>query len=579
MNLNRIHIIFVIPELNIMIKKILFYTCSIAVIAFASCTNKNKLDQAKLIPKDASLVMVINTPSMEEKIKSDAFLKMDSVMKSVITKEDSIKIKKQFGKLKDAIDLKEKFVFFMTQKLKGKTPVININIIAVLKDAKTFESAIKENEDWKNITIKKTETFSYFLPDNKYAISWNDKFVMLSINPEKDGYSFDNTTGSFGMTKADTVLFIKQITKYFTLAENESLASVKPFVDLIHENADVYSFSNTTYLTSYLSLMPIQLVKLDSLVRDNYSTGTISFVNGKVESNGTMYLNKGLAELLKKYSGNSVQTNMLDAYPTQDINGFVLASFNPAVIGGLLKELDVETLADGYLQKAGMSTKDIYQSLKGDINVAFSDFKMVNNPQGFGTTSSAKYLVEATIADKENFHKLMDLLLPTGKIIKVGNGYTLSPDLAGYAFLHTDDQHLVIATDAGVYKEYVSGKSKNNIPEDIKSAVKGKSFAMYLNIDNFLSGLDILSAKDTMIKNNIQRVRNTIKDAIVTTDNLKDGEIKSHGELRLKDNKQNSLIQLNNMIMEMVKSVSTSIKKPNHAVVTDSTLTAPVTAD
>ena len=82
-----------------------------------------------------------------------------------------------------------------------------------------------------------------------------------------------------------------------------------------------------------------------------------------------------------------------------------------------------------------------------------------------------------------------------------------------------------------------------------------------------------------MIKNNIQRVRNTIKDAIVTTDNLKDGEIKSHGELRLKDNKQNSLIQLNNMIMEMVKSVSTSIKKPNHAVVTDSTLTAPVTAD
>ena len=71
MNLNRIHIIFVIPELNIMIKKILFYTCSIAVIAFASCTNKNKLDQAKLIPKDASLVMVINTPSMEEKIKRD----------------------------------------------------------------------------------------------------------------------------------------------------------------------------------------------------------------------------------------------------------------------------------------------------------------------------------------------------------------------------------------------------------------------------------------------------------------------------------------------------------------------------
>ena len=153
-----------------MIKKILFYACCIAIIAFTSCNKKNKLDQAKLIPKDASLVLVINTPSLDEKIKSESFIKLDSILRTVVSKEDSIKFQKQFGKLKDAINLKDEFVFFMTQKLKGKEPIINFNIIASLKDAKAFEASIKENEDWKKITINKTELFNYFLPDNKLSL-------------------------------------------------------------------------------------------------------------------------------------------------------------------------------------------------------------------------------------------------------------------------------------------------------------------------------------------------------------------------------------------------------------------------
>ena len=86
-----------------------------------------------------------------------------------------------------------------------------------------------------------------------------------------------------------------------------------------------------------------------------------------------------------------------------------------------------------------------------------------------------------------------------------------------------------------------------------------------------------MAAKDTMIKNDIQLDRNTLKDAVITTGNLKDGAIKSYGELRLKDNKLNSLILLHNMVMQMVKSVGSSIKKQSHTdVVADSTSIVPV---
>ena len=543
-------------------------------MALTSCSNKNKLEQAKLIPKEASLVMVINTPAIEEKTKNISFDKLDSTVNSILPTEDTYKFIKQFGKLKDAIDFKGKFVFFMTQKLKGKEPVINFNLIASLKDAKLIEAALKDNTDWKNKSITKANGYSYFIPDNMFAISWNDKFVMLSINPEKEGFNYDTIHHSFQTIPADTTAFLKQIAKYYSLPDSESVASIKEFNDLTKEKADIYSFSNTTYLTSYLSLMPIQLVKLDSLVRDNYSASTIIFNNGKVETNGTLYLNKGLAELLKKYSGTMVKTSLLDAYPTQDINGFVLASFNPEIIDGLLKELNVESLLDGFLFRVGLSSKDVYQCLNGDINIAFSDFKIGKNEKGFGTSSSAKYLLEASIGNKESFKKLMDLLLPSGYIVKDGNGYTLSPTLSGVAFLHTDDSKIIVATDAATYKDYVSGKSKNNIDEDIKSAVKGKSLAMYLNIDNLLSGIGHFPVYDTLINNNVQRVRSTIKDAIVTGDNMKDNMIKSHGELRLKDDKQNSLVQLHNMCMEIFKSVSSSFSKPGHSVIADSTVHA-----
>jgi len=530
------------------------------------------MGQAKLIPKDASLIMVINTTAIEEKTKNISFDKLDSTVNSILPKEDSYKFVKEFGKLKEAIDFKDKFVFFMTQNLKGKETITNLNLIASLKNAKLMEAALKSNEDWKNKSITVANGYSYFIPDNMFAISWNDKFVMLSINPSKEVFNYDNINHSFKTIPADTTTFLKQIAKYYALPDSESVASIKEFNDLTKEKADIYSFSNSTYLTSYLSLMPIQLVKLDSLVRDNYSASTISFENGKVETNGTIYLNKGLAALFKKYSGTMVKTSLLDAYPTQNINGFILASFNPEILEGLLKELNVESLLDGFLFRQGLSTKDIYQCLNGDINIAFSDFKMGKNDKGSSSSGSAKYLMEASIGNKESFKKLMDLLLPLGYIIKDGNGYTLSPTLSGYAYLHTDDSKIIVATDAATYKDYISGKSKNNIDESIKSAVKGKSVAMYLNIDNMLSGIGHITIYDTLISNNVQRLRNTIKDAIVTGDNLKDNMIKSHGELRLKDDKQNSLVLLHNMCMEIFKSVSSSFRKPNNSVIADSTV-------
>ncbi|MFX5344429.1 hypothetical protein ABTC63_21580, partial [Acinetobacter baumannii] len=85
-----------------------------------------------------------------------------------------------------------------------------------------------------------------------------------------------------------------------------------------------------------LSNAPIQIPKLEELTKDNYAASTLSFDAGKININSTSYTNPALTALLKKYAGPTVNLSLLEKYPSQNIQGIFLASFNPEIFGGLL---------------------------------------------------------------------------------------------------------------------------------------------------------------------------------------------------------------------------------------------------
>jgi DNA-binding phage protein len=45
-------------------------------------------------------------------------------------------------------------------------------------------------------------------------------------------------------------------------------------------------------------------------------------------------------------------------------------------LAALLKQLEVEGLVNNFLEKSGLSSQDLYKSLKGDIAVVVSDLGM-----------------------------------------------------------------------------------------------------------------------------------------------------------------------------------------------------------
>ena len=536
-----------------MLQKLLFYSCFLLLIA---CSNKQKPDPAKYIPKETALVLVINSPMLMDKIKTNAFIKLDSVLKDMLTKKDNDYFRNQFEEFSESIDLKEKLYLFVSPKTIMGKPSASINIIGLLKDGEKLETTLKNNKDWKNLSITKKENFTYALIENKFEVSWNKEVVIFSVNPEKDSKEYDFKTHTAQFIPADTSALLKQVAKYYSLAENESVASIKQFNELQKESADLYIFSNSSFLTNYTSQLTFQPVRLDSFISNNYYAATINFDRGKVVLNGTIYLNDALKSLTKRYAGGVVNTDLLDKYPSANVNSFILSSFNPAIFDGLIKDMDIAAITDVLLLKAGISKEDITQSISGDLSIVFSDFSISNK----GTNNNC--IVMAGIHNKISADKLLGLTSSLGFLSRKGDDYTINASLPVAGTLHVDQSKLLYSSSTPFYNLYLLGKTKNNIPEDIKQAVKGKTSAGYINIDSYLSGVDdvVLNEMSSTGKEVKTLLKSNLKEAFVSSDNNNEGIIKTHGELRLKDTVENSLIQLHNMTMHISEKVSQAKK-------------------
>jgi hypothetical protein len=92
--------------------------------------------------------------------------------------------------------------------------------------------------------------------------------------------------------------------------------------------------SSTNRYLSVLGSMPLQLPKLEELVKDNYIASTLSFEDGKIVATATTYTNPFVSSILKRYAGPTVNLSLIENYPSENINMIMMASFNPEILEG-----------------------------------------------------------------------------------------------------------------------------------------------------------------------------------------------------------------------------------------------------
>lgn len=538
---------------------------SMVLIVMVSC-GKKAPKEAKYIPKDATAVMVVNPKSLEDKMKKGN-LTIDTFIKKFQTGSDtmSAKDKKTWEDFKNSgVSLDDNLFLFVTQKgsmQKGQSSAFSV--LATIKDEAKFEKFVKEQDDLKSKAITKDKGFSYLSTSYNSSLAWNKEVVIVTMYNKVAKFEFDSL-GNYKMpdetdTKKEQA---EEVARYFSLKEAESVASVDLFNDMFKEKADGYLFGTSSGSLAALSATPLNLPKLQELLKDNYSASTLSFEDGKIVLKGTSYTNPLLSSILKKYAGPTVNLSAIEKFPSQSINGAMLASFNPELFNGLLKELEVGGLVDQFLNKQGLTSTDIFKSLKGEINVVVADFsiapKEVSYPMPDGsvyktttTMPTAKMVLTASIGDKAAFAKIMEKAVESGIAVKTANGYSAGKILSvASLYLTVTDKDFVLASDSATYAAYKSGTGKAVISADVLAKMKGKSTAAFVDLNSILTA-SIAGVKDESATKILTLVNKTFKNVVVTADNFDGKGVKSEFEINMTDTKQNSLVSVLNLISDV----------------------------
>ncbi|HEX8332617.1 MAG TPA: DUF4836 family protein [Segetibacter sp.] len=529
----------------------------VAIALFSSCKNSAP-KQTRFIPKDAVVVATINSKSLQDKlVKSQATL--ENFFKTLTGNSDTAleKGKKEWEDLKNSgIDIDENIYLSVVQKGGGQMsmePESSVfAAVGGLKDAAKFEAYLKKKDATAQVT--KDKDFSYAVNGDNMVAWGKEVVIFMTYNETVVAPRFDSGSNDIQVkpVQAQVKHDVKaEMAAYFNLKEDESMASIAEFRDLSGQKADGSLWVNHAGSSA---MIPVPLPKVTELTENSYSAATLNFEDGKIVMDSKTYTSKAMGEILEKHTGSAVNLDMVRNYPSNNVNAFFVASFNPEFINGVVRFLEVGGFVDQFLTRtmgANYTLQDVLKAVKGDVALVVSDMNFKTFPRNVDSTSDSpaqafnmsgtKILLNMPVGDKAQMNKLFDKLVEQQMVVKVGNEYKLSPVLSKMGYhLSVDEKNVLVASDSMLVSQYRSGTAKSNIDQNLLDGFKGKSSAGFVDLERIMNTMppDSSSAESLAI------AKNTFKNIRGYTENFNGKHIEGHFEVNMTDNKENSLTSL-----------------------------------
>ncbi len=509
----------------------LFLAGIILIVVGASC-NKTELKQIKYIPKEASSVISIDAKSLREKSAGDD-INLDSVFSSLEREAGSeTSFSEHLKDMKNSgIDTTGQF--FVFAKTSGS--IVNghqqaMGFIAPLDDRSKLGNWLKKQLPEKE--IKTTADYSYMALGDNFVAGWNNEVVIISF---VNGGNYSPGTYSTG----EGTLSQQQLTELFSLKESESVASINEFKELAAQKADIHLWTNVSGGLGAFSFLG--MTKVGDLLRDMYVASTVNFETGKVVLDSKTYAGKELSDILKKYPGPGIDSRMIEQFPF-NAEGFLSFSFDPRILVEILKFSGAEEFINQLAPNLGFTINDVSKAFSGEVAVVFGD---IEGMAGM-SKSPARFLLNAKIGDKVAYDKIIAALNEKGFMVN-RDGQYIPRDLRDTGVVWSvDDKNLIIASDKNLLQQYRSGSGKTGIASGIVNEIKDKAGAFYIDLNKIMQSLPA----DTAYNETKEMAKASFKDVLATSDNFDGKMIKAHAELRLMNDKENSLT----VILKFLKS-------------------------
>ncbi len=532
-----------------------------AAFLFSSCSKKN--EEGKMIPKNAMFVVQLDTKSLKEKLTWDD-IKQSYWYGQLYThlQENNGTPTAQVKQILDnpdktGIDLNGNLIFFVAKNSGSDGELV---LEGSIKNGDDFASFNKTMDS--SATVKKDGDLNMLTLHEGAVVAWNDKHFVYAFdageakskfNPMNNGASNQSNVAPL----VDKSLSLASVCKnIFSLKSDSSLADNEKFSNLLKEKGDIRTWINSEeIMKSSSSLGMLGMLKLDVFFKDNISTYVVNFDNGKINMDHKGYAGKEFSDFLKKYSGGSINTDMIKTIPSQDILGVLALNYKPEAIKDLIKLIGMDGMLNSYSDKIGFNLDDFVKANKGDLLLAFTDLSMNKTASTDSTIPSFtkpdfNVLFSVSIGDKSSFQKLVD----AGKTISGEMGKNDTSIAYGQ-----NDKLFAIANHQHFLNDYLAGNANNKY--DFMDKISGHAVGVYIDIHKILSALSTEKMDDPDHKQIMDASLNLWNNIYVTTGDFKDNALTGHTEINLIDQNTNSLKQLNHYFDTIAKVVKEKKEK------------------
>jgi len=520
------------------------------IFMLASCSKTNK--QGKMIPADASIVMHMNGKSLSgklpwEEIKGNVLFQklyadstLPAFVKNILDDPEN-----------SGIDIKSDLILFVKKDSLGAI----VGFEGSIKDAAKFKTF--NMEVTKGGSESEKDGISY-ISRSPLCVGWNKERFVYVFDAPHFNFSPGRYPGNMGAMTGDKSSrdIGAACAGIFDLEEKNSLGSNEKFTALMKKDGDIHFWMNSEELNkgSGFSGMPaLSMMNLDKLFEGAITTASANFENGKITVDYKAYTGKLLDDLLKKYSGGSINEDMLKRIPSKDVAAVIALNFKPEGIMELLKAMGMDGLANLGISTLGFTLDDFIKANKGDILIAVTDFKSktdsVNYPGPDGkdnfmvhTSTSPDVLFSASIGDKEAFNKLIaagNKMLGPKQDDSPGMSMFTLPGIAH----NTNADYFAIGNSKTVVDSYIAGSNKNNF--DFISKLSSNPFGGYVNLQYIMKAMEASMTKDSSAKVAYDASLKMWDNVYMSGGKYNDGGVSYNMEINLVDKTTNSLKQLN----------------------------------
>lgn len=517
----------------------LLWMMATAVVLIVSCGRADKT--AVAVPKDAALVLHINSSSLSSKLSWKEIQATNWFKDSYAQADDTLAKKLLENPEASGIDVQGDLVFFLKRQGKGGYGAFE----GSLKDAAAFEAFNKKMKT--SATSSKDGDLAIIKLDNEVIATYKDgRFIYVFDAPFLDmgGFMGRGSSGSASHPQDSLIAFAKSL---YDLKGDNSLGDDARYTSLIKDKGDIHFWANAQGIYGGMIGGAMSMMKFSTLLEGNISAVSVNFDNGKIEASMKSYYNDELAKVFDKYKMKNLDEASLARIPSENIVGVFAMNYPPEGLKEFIKLLGVDGMVNGFLGEVGYSMDEFVKANKGDLLVSVSDFDIKNEvvtypsyeeggqPYTYTKSNpSVKWLFATSVNDKPAFDKLIGVVSA-----KIGDAARSLDSSVNYTM---NDKWFTIGNNADQVNKFAAGSA--NIKAPFISKLTGHPMGMYVDLQKILKVTEA-TATDSTAKVIASESVKLWQDIVVTGGDLSGGAREGHFEINFVDKNTNSLKQLN----------------------------------